>query len=130
MFWEITGLDLVGDIFIVSIGTNSSLSFLIQAIVWCLLILLIREDQSIKKVETNYLIVFLPIIFTFQYFFESRFYSQTDIYFNNLVEGGNYYIFINFFIYYLIFLFFSQIWQKRASNLITICHSFLLVTHF
>tara|TARA_B100001250_G_scaffold100181_1_gene84248 strand:+ start:1259 stop:3277 length:2019 start_codon:yes stop_codon:yes gene_type:complete len=130
-FGKITGLDLVGDIFIVSIGTNSSLSFLIQAIVWCLLILLIREGQSIKKVETNYLIVFLPIIFTFQYFFESRFYSQTDIYFNNLVEGGNYYIFIRFLIYYLIFLFFSQSLQKRASNLINyLPYSFLLVGTF
>lgn len=130
-FGKITGLDLVGDIFIVSIGTNSSLSFLIQAIVWCLLILLIREGQSTKKVETNYLIVFLPIIFTFQYFFESRFYSQTDIYFNNLVEGGNYYIFIRFLIYYLIFLFFSQSLQKRASNLINyLPYSFLLVGTF
>ena len=130
-FGKVTGLDLVGDVFIVSIGTNSSLSFLIQAIVWCLLILLIKEGQPTKKVETNYTIVLLPLIFTFQYFFESRFYSQTDIYFNNLVGGENYYIFIRFLIYYLVFLFFSQSLQKRASNLINyLPYSFLLVGTF
>ena len=130
-YGKVTGLDLVGDLYIVSIGTNSSLTFLIQAIIWCLLLLLIKEDKAIEQNKPNYSVVALPIIFTFQYFFESRFYNQTDIYFNNGIEIENYYIFIRFLIYYLIFLFFSQALPQRSSNLINyLPYSFLLVGTF
>ena len=42
-YGKVTGVDKVGDTFIVSIGTNPSLSFVIQILIWSFLLFFIKK---------------------------------------------------------------------------------------
>ena len=51
-FGKITGVDKVADTFIVSIGTNSSFSFIVQLIIWSLFLFLIKKSNRKKMIAT------------------------------------------------------------------------------
>ena len=55
-FGKITGLDLVNETFFVSIGTNTSINFLLQSCVWLILFYSFQKMMKIKKLtsETPY----------------------------------------------------------------------------
>ena len=99
-FGKVTGLDKVNDVYIVSIGTNSNLTLLLQSIFWILFLLLISKFKfQIKNV--NFLNVFLlSIFFTFQQFSEDRFYALVNKYFDLSLNTSNFYLFNNFLILY------------------------------
>jgi hypothetical protein len=117
-FGKVTGLDKVNDLYIISIGTNSNLSFLLQSTIWILLLLLISKFKfHIKNI--NFLYIFLmSVFFTFQQFSEERFYSQVNRYFDLSLSSNNYYLFNNFLIFYLIFVFVSIFFENNKSIII------------
>jgi len=117
-FGKVTGLDKVNDLYIISIGTNSNLSFLLQSTIWILLLLLISKFKfHIKNI--NFLYIFLlSVFFTFQQFSEERFYSQVNRYFDLSISSNNYYLFNNFLIFYLIFVFVSIFFENNKSIII------------
>ncbi len=129
-YGTVTGLDVVNEKFIVSIGTNSSMAFLIQGILWCLIILLIKSNQ--KAQPTNYLIpIILSFLFTFQHIAESRFYNSSNIYHQTEIEIINYYLISTFLIYFLIFLFFENNLPQRQERLLNfVPYCFLVVGTF
>lgn len=117
-FGKVTGLDKVNDLYIISIGTNSNLSFLLQSTIWILLLLLISKFKfHIKNI--NFLYIFLlSVFFTFQQFSEERFYSQVNRYFDLSLSFYNYYLINNFLIFYLIFVFVSIFFENNKSIII------------
>lgn len=131
-FGKVTGLDKVGDRFIVSIGTNTSLSFLIQSFIWLFLIFLITPENN-RKVPFKFSIFVLPLLFTFQHIAESRFYERLNIYYTNLGEGllTNYHLLGTFFIYVLIFIILNDLMTQREEMLVNyIPFTFLFVFTF
>ena len=117
-FGKVTGLDKVNDLYIISIGTNSNLTFLLQSTFWILFLLLISKFKfHIKNI--NFLYIFLlSLFFTFQQFSEERFYSQVNKYFDLSLSSNNYYLINNFLIFYLIFVFISIFFENNKSTII------------
>ena len=117
-FGKVTGLDKVNDIYIISIGTNSNLTFLLQSTFWILFLLFISKFKfHIKNI--NFLYIFLlSVFFTFQQFSEERFYSQVNRYFDLSLSSNNYYLINNFLIFYLLFVFISIFFENNKSTII------------
>ena len=131
-FGKVTGLDKNGDKFIVSIGTNTSLLFLIQSILWLTLISLIKP-KKIQEIKLNGFLFFLPFLFSFQLVSEERFYSNLNLYYTKLDSNifGNYYFLGIVTIYLFIFLLLDDLLSKRESNIINyLPYSFLFIFTF
>ena len=124
-----TGLDQISNTYIVSIGTNSQLTFVLQSIIWCLFLFLIRGKTNYN---INFLIVlFLSLTFTFQHLSEGRFYSQVNKYYDASMTIKNYYLIAVLITYYLIFLYISIFIDKQDSTLINyVPFAFLFVGTF
>ncbi|MBC8480331.1 MAG: hypothetical protein H8D44_02525 [Actinobacteria bacterium] len=118
-FGKVTGLDKIGDRFIVSIGTNTSLLFLIQSIIWLLFILLIPPKHN-KTNSIKLPILILPLLFTFQHISEARFYERLNIYYKNISEGimGNYHLLGMFLIYLFLFIALNDLLTQRQETII------------
>ena len=128
-FGKVTGLDLINNKYQVSIGTNSLFTFTLQAAVWCLVLSAFIVGN--KKKITLSAIVPLSLFFVYQQISEERFYSDSNIYFNNLLESNNYYLIILFLSIYLIFVFISlkdSYIEERFLNLVPF--SFLFIGTF
>lgn len=128
-FGKVTGLDLINNKYQVSIGTNSLFTFTLQAAVWCLVLNAFIVGN--KKKITLSAIVPLSLFFVYQQISEERFYSDSNIYFNNLLESNNYYLIILFLSIYLIFVFISlkdSYIEERFLNLVPF--SFLFIGTF
>ena len=124
-----TGLDQISNTYIVSIGTNSQLTFVLQSIIWCLFLFLIRGKTNYN---INFLIVlFLSLTFTFQHLSEGRFYSQVNKYYDASMTIKNYYLIAVCLTVYLIFLYISIFIDKQDSTLINyVPFAFLFVGTF
>ena len=125
-FGKVTGLDLINNKYQVSIGTNSLFTFTLQAAVWCLLLSAFIVGN--KKKITLSAIVPLSLFFVYQQISEERFYSDSNIYFNNLLESNNYYLIILFLSIYLIFVFISlkdSYIEERFLNLVPFTFLFI-----
>ena len=125
-FGKVTGLDLINNKYQVSIGTNSLFTFTLQAAVWCLLLSSFIVGN--KKKITLSAIVPLSLFFVYQQISEERFYSDSNIYFNNLLESNNYYLIILFLSIYLIFVFISlkdSYIEERFLNLVPFTFLFI-----
>ena len=117
-YGKVTGVDKVGDTFIVSIGTNPSLSFVIQILIWSFLLFFIKKkDDQIFKPSSLSLII-IPVVFTIQQFSERRFYSYENKYFSSELSFDNYNLFIIFIAIYLCSILFNISLQTRISNII------------
>ena len=130
-FGKVTGLDRVNDLYIISIGTNSNLTFLLQSTFWVLFLLIISKFKfHIKNI--NFLYIFLlSVFFTFQQFSEERFYSQINRYFDLSLSSNNYYLINNFLIFYLLFVFISIFFENNKSTIINYFpYMFLLIGAF
>ena len=125
-FGKVTGLDLINNKYQVSIGTNSLFTFTLQAAVWCLVLSAFIVGN--KKKITLSAIVPLSLFFVYQQISEERFYSDSNIYFNNLLESNNYYLIILFLSIYLIFVFISlkdSYIEERFLNLVPFTFLFI-----
>jgi len=130
-FGKVTGVDKKNDTFIVSIGVNPSLSFLIQIILWCGFLLLAKKNDKNRIKFSNISLVLLPLIFTFQHFSEQRFYLSQNKYFSTEFSTSNYYLFIIFLTVYLFCIFTNMILENRINQLINyIPFTFLIVGTF
>ena len=129
-FGKITGLDLVNETFFVSIGTNTSINFLLQSCVWLILFLFIPKNDENKKINFRNAL-FLPFIFIIQYISENRFYDRTNILHSNLLTIDNYYLIGNFLFLFLLVFLFTDLFLKRIYNLTNyIPFVFLLIGTF
>jgi len=131
-FGKVTGLDKVNDKFIVSIGTNTSLLFLIQSILWLTLLSFIKTEDT-KRHNLNLLYLILPLLFTYQHISESRFYERLNIYHTGLSEGfvDNFYLLGIFFTYMFIFLVMKDFLSKRESDIVNyLPYGFLFIFTF
>jgi len=117
-FGKVTGLDKVNDLYIISIGTNSNLTFLLQSTFWILFLLFVSKFKfQIKNIKFLYIFL-LSVFFTFQQFSEERFYSQVNRYFDLSLSSNNYYLINNFLIFYLLFVFISIFFENNKSTII------------
>ena len=117
-FGKVTGLDKVNDLYIISIGTNSNLTFLLQSTFWIVFLLFVSKFKfQIKNIKFLYIFL-LSVFFTFQQFSEERFYSQVNRYFDLSLSSNNYYLINNFLIFYLLFVFISIFFENNKSTII------------
>ena len=132
-FGKVTGLDKVGEKYIVSIGSNTSLFFILQSLIWLGLISLIKPSKQESEKKVNLLFLILPLLFTAQHISENRFYQRNNIYtIPNDGEIFNYiHIFGVFLTYYLIFIIFSDLAEHREQNFVNyLPYTFLVVGTF
>lgn len=130
-FGKVTGLDKVNDLYIVSIGTNSNITILLQASIWVLLLFSISKKR-IELNKINFLqILILSIFFTIQQFSEDRFYSQINKYFDLNIYINNFYLINIFLSFYITILLISIIFHNHKSILINYFpYMFLIVGAF
>ena len=117
-YGKITGVDKVGDTFIVSIGTNPSLSFVIQILIWSSLLFFIKKKDGQYFKPSNLSLIIIPVVFTIQQFSEGRFYSYENKYFSDELTQDNYNLFIIFIAIYLCSILLNISLQARISNII------------
>jgi len=130
-YGKITGVDKVDNTFIVSIGVNPSLSFLLQIVLWCGLLLFIKKNEKKNIKFNNFSLILLPLIFTFQQISEERFYLSQNKYFNPELSISNYYLFIIFLSIYIFCILINKVLEKRFAELINyIPFTFLIVGTF
>ena len=87
-YGKITGVDLNGDTFFVSIGTNSSINLILQSSIWLLLFYLIPKHKNNNSL--NFLSsLLIPLIFIFQFISEERFYRRTNVLYDSKFEINN-----------------------------------------
>ena len=117
-FGKVTGLDKVGDIYILSIGTNSNITIIIQSLIWITILLIISNfNFQIKEVKFIYVII-LSLFFTFQQFSESRFYLQENKYFDTLMSIDNYYLINIFLSFYVVLVLISSFVENNKSKIL------------
>ena len=116
-FGKITGVDKLENSYMVSIGTNTSINFIIQTSIWLLLFMFIPK----KNMETKYsskLTLILPFIFVIQYLGEGKFYSKQNIIHNSEIKLDNFYL-LSIFLFLVVISFVCQdVFKNRESNLI------------
>ena len=116
-FGKITGVDKLENSYMVSIGTNTSINFIIQTSIWFLFFLLIPRS-NIKTNFSPILTLILPLIFIIQYLGEDKFYSRENIMHSSEINFNNYYL-ISMFLFLLLIAFVCQdLFKKRVDNLI------------
>jgi hypothetical protein len=117
-YGKVTGVDKAGDSYIVSIGTNPSLSFVIQILLWSFMLFFVRKRDNNLFKPTNLSLLLLPMVVTFQQFSEKRFYGYENKYFNSDFLINNYNLFIIFISVYLSALLLNTFLETRVSNII------------
>jgi hypothetical protein len=116
-FGKITGVDRLDNSYMVSIGTNTSINFIIQTSIWFILFIFIPKNN----IETKYsskLTLILPFIFIIQYLGEGKFYSKQNIIHNSEIKLDNFYLLSIFLFLIVISLACQDIFKNRESNLI------------
>ena len=116
-FGRVTGLDKVNDQYIVSIGTNSLITFILQSTIWILLLILLSKDLKFSQVNLK-LVSLLSIFFTFQQLSEARYYSRINSYFDNSINIKNYYLLTIFLIFYLSLMMLSMYLEKNKEEVL------------
>jgi hypothetical protein len=130
-FGKVTGVDKVNDKFIVSIGTNSSLTFIIQLAIWCLLLFKIKKSNRKKLNPTDLSLIIIPTIYTFQHISEKRFYSAQNKYFDTELALNNYYLLTIFLTLYIFCIIINILLEERLSNFVNyIPFTFLIIGTF
>tara|TARA_B100002019_G_scaffold214196_1_gene186795 strand:- start:5958 stop:7985 length:2028 start_codon:yes stop_codon:yes gene_type:complete len=129
-FGKITGLDVVNETFIVSIGTNASINLLLQSCIWLFLILFIPKTKENKKINYRSALL-LPFIFIVQFISENRFYKRSNILHSNELVFDNYYLISKFILFSLLIFLFVDIFTSRIDNILNyIPYLFLIIGTF
>ena len=113
-FGKITGVDLNIPI---KVPTNTSISLIIQSTLWFLLFFFIPQHQRTKDLNV-YVVLLIPFIFCLQLFAEERYYSRTNILFENTLSFNNYYLLGNLIFYLLFGLMCFELLKTRYKYLI------------
>ena len=116
-FGKVTGLDVVNETYILSIGTNPNFTFLLQMFLWLSLLFIFSKKRESKLNSSFYPSLFIPALFTSQHYFESRFYKNSNFYFNENLQFPNYY-YLTFFLGFLFFTFLlKDIYERRNISI-------------
>ena len=117
-FGKVTGLDKVGNIYLLSIGTNSNITIIIQSLIW-ISILFIISNFNVQLKEINFIyVIILSLFFTFQQFSEDRFYLQENKYFDISMSIDNYYLINIFLSFYLVLVLISLFIENNESKIL------------
>ena len=117
-FGKVTGLDKVGNIYLLSIGTNSNITIIIQSLIW-ISILFIISNFNVQLKEINFIyVIILSLFFTFQQFSEDRFYLQENKYFDISMSIDNYYLINIFLSFYLVLVLISIFIENNESKIL------------
>tara|TARA_S200000501_G_scaffold256322_1_gene240091 strand:- start:2376 stop:4409 length:2034 start_codon:yes stop_codon:yes gene_type:complete len=119
-FGKVTGLDRVNDTYILSIGTNPNLSFLLQMFLWISAVFIISNKREVKYKLSYFPALIIPILFTSQHYFENRFYKSSNIYFNQNLEIQNYYLLTKFVGFLFISLLIKDLYERRTVNILNL----------
>ena len=125
-FGKVTGLDVVNETYILSIGTNPNLTFLLQMFLWLSLLFIFSNKRESKLNLSFYPLLFIPALFTSQHYFESRFYKNLNFYFNEQLQFPNYY-YLTFFFGFLLFTFLLRDIYERRNISITALLPFIFI---
>jgi hypothetical protein len=115
---KVTGLDLIGKKFVLSVGLNTNISFIVQSFLWLILMFLFSSKRE-KVLKFSFVpIPILSTIFLSQLYFEERFYRPLDKNFDLDLSFSNLYL-INFFLSYtFIFLLIKEFAERRKLNIL------------
>ena len=115
-YGKITGLDKLGDSYMVSIGTNTSITLILQSTIWLIFVSLIPKADPNTKLSSKFLFC-LPLLLIFQFFSEDRFYSKSNIMHNTEITFDNYYLMGNFIFLLLCSYLLFDILKNKYLNL-------------
>ena len=127
-FGKVTGLDLVNETYILSIGTNPNLTFLLQMFLWLSLLFIFTKKRDSKLHLSFYPSFIIPVLFVSQHYFESRFYKNSNFYFNENLVFPNYY-YTTFFLGFLFFTFLLKDIYERRNISISSLLPFVFIFH-
>ena len=115
---KVTGLDLIGKKFVLSIGLNANISFMVQSFLWLLMLFLFssKRDEVLKFSFVP--IPILSTIFLSQLYFEERFYRPLDKNFDLDLSFSNLYLINSFLSYTFIFLLIKEFAERRKLNIV------------
>ena len=117
-FGKVTGLDKVGNNYMLSIGTNPNITIIIQSLLW-ISILLIISNFNFQPEKINFIyVIILSLFFTFQQFSEDRFYLQENKYFDISMSIDNYYLINIFLSFYLVLVLISIFIENNESKIL------------
>ncbi len=116
-FGTITGIDKSADKYIISVGTNSSINFILQSIIWILIFSLLPRHKYERGKKNKYKLI-LPFIFMLPFISEYRFYSSENIIYNNEISLTNYYLIGNFIFITLSIFVLDDVFSSRFKNII------------
>ena len=116
-FGKITGMDKIGSSYMVSIGTNTSINFIIQSTIWLLLFLMIPKSKNENKFSLNRSLI-IPFIFLIQYIGENKFYLKENIIHNIDLAPSNFYLLSKLIFLVLVVIVFQDIFKSRTQNVI------------
>ena len=129
MFWKSkSGLDLVNETYILSIGTNPNLTFLLQMFLWLSLLFIFTKKRDSKLHLSFYTSFIIPVLLVSQHYFESRFYKNSNFYFNENLVFPNYY-YTTFFLGFLFFTFLLKDIYERRNISISSLLPFVFIFH-
>ena len=115
-FGQITGIDQIGFVFYISIGTNTVINLFLQSGFWILLLSFFRKKRSF---DLNFFRILSSsisaILFCFLIYSESRFYSKNIFLMDLTLKSSYLYIFSYMFI---VCFFSSIIIESRQNNII------------
>ena len=117
-FGKITGIDRIGNIFYLSVGTNSLLSLIIKLIPLTLTVSLIKKHEPLYKflgTKYNQICFISTLVLTYGIYAERRFYAKT-LYFLDL-ETTKSYVIIYLYLFFAVFCCLELI-NTRYKNLI------------
>lgn len=80
-YGRVTGMTVIDSNFFVSVGTNTLISFILQSLIWILVMSFIKKDENLDKLFNstklyNTSIILTSLVFTFALFSENRYYSN------------------------------------------------------
>ena len=116
-FGKITGMDKIGNSYMVSIGTNTSINFIIQSTIWLLLFLMIPKGNNENKFSLKHSLI-IPFVFLIQYIGENEFYMKENIIHNIDLVPSNFYLLSKLIFLILVVIICQDIFKSRVENII------------
>tara|TARA_B100001057_G_scaffold394298_1_gene403453 strand:- start:9 stop:1766 length:1758 start_codon:yes stop_codon:yes gene_type:complete len=101
----------------VSIGTNTSINFIIQSTIWLLLFLMIPKGNNENKFSLKHSLI-IPFVFLIQYLGENRFYLKENIIHNIDLVPNNFYLLSKLIFLILVVIICQDIFKSRVENII------------
>ena len=124
-FGQITGIDQIGYVFYISIGTNIFFNLAIQSSVWLLIISMIPKNKNIElKIKSFISILATALLLCIGIYSEQRFYTSKFYLLDLIYYETYFYIFCYFFAIAFVF---KIVFESRQNNIVYLL-PFLYIT--